>query len=222
MLKIHVVPRSSPTWLDAAELVRVTYRDTYRATIAPDPDAFLIAADAAGTRPDIVSCAGITYASAGPVFSERYLGSRCETAIGERFGHPVDRSRVIEVGALASRGSGAGQEIIRLTPIIAWCLGMEYILCTVTRGLRAALDRASIPFTVLAPADPGVLAPAERTSWGSYYDQEPQVGAIDLRVLAALFAAATGRYSFVRPEVALIGGAPAAPGPREVLTRAGR
>ncbi|WP_232247285.1 thermostable hemolysin [Kitasatospora azatica] len=207
--------RGSAAWLDAGELVRRTYAEAYGARISPDPDAFFLAAAtrADGTRA-IAGCAGCTYASATPFFSERYLDQPIESAIAQRLGTPVDRDRVIEIGPLAGHG-GAGRELIRLTPIIAWSMGMEYLLCTVTGALRSSLERVGITFTPLGPADPDRIDPGQRAAWGSYYDQQPRTGFIELRALAPLFAEATGRYAFLDPEVGLL-----AQG--EVLSRAGR
>jgi hypothetical protein len=109
--------------------------------------------------------------------------------------------------------------MVRLIPIIAWCMGMEYILCTVTARLRDVLQRLDIAFTVLGDADPGRLDPGERAAWGTYYDQSPQVGFIELRVLAPLFAGATGRYAFFEPVVELLTGTTT---PQEVASRASR
>ncbi|MCX4745632.1 thermostable hemolysin [Kitasatospora sp. NBC_01287] len=225
MLRITVVPRATAHWLGARELVRTTYADTYGASVSPDPDAFIIATtqDAEGLD-RITGCAGVSYATTTEFFSERYLDAPVETAIAARLGVPVERSRVVEIGPLAGRG-GAGREMIRLTPIIAWSLGMEYILCTVTDYLRTALQRVGVTFTPLQVADPERLQPGTRDAWGSYYDGRPQTGFIELRALAPLFAEATGRYTFLDPQVGLLSetGGPVAPAAaREVAGRAGR
>ncbi len=200
MLKISVARRLSVPWLAAAELVRKTYARTYEAQVMPDPDRFIVG----HLEGAVIACAGIAYANGGSFFSERYLDAPIDTVLEQRFGAPVDRDRVIEIGALASCCRGSGQEMIKITPLIAWTLGVEYILCTATSGLRDALDSAGIDFTPLGDAAPDGLEPGERLAWGSYYEQQPQVGVIPLRVLSPLFAEATGRYTFLDPEVTLL------------------
>ncbi|MFC8174153.1 thermostable hemolysin [Streptomyces sp. NPDC057242] len=222
MLKISLALRDTDGWHRAGELARTTYAETHAADVKPDPDAFVLAVPSerdpvpGGT---VLACAGCTYAAPDrPFFSERYLGTRIEEAIAARTGTPVDRDRIIEIGALAGPG-GAGRELIRVIPIIAWTMGMEHILCTVTRQLRDLLARLDINYTVLGEADPDHLTPEERAAWGTYYDQRPTVGFIDLARLAGLFAGATGRYAFFAPVVELLTDATT---PREVVGRAGR
>jgi hypothetical protein len=201
MLKISIARRLTANWLSAAELVRETYARTYAAEVMPDPDCFIVGHQGAA----LASCAGIAYADGGPLFSERYLDRPVEQELERRFGVGVDRGRVIEVGALAGSGRGAGQAMIRITPVIAWTLGMEYILCTATSGLRVALQRSGIAFTPFGAADAAGLTPDELQAWGSYYRQQPMVGVISLRGLSPLFAEATGKYAFLDPEVTLLG-----------------
>ncbi|GAA2149814.1 thermostable hemolysin [Kitasatospora kazusensis] len=200
MLKISIARRRSAPWLAAADLVRKTYARTYEAQVMPDPDRFIVGQ----LEGNVIACAGLAPGTGGSFFSERYLDAPIDAVLEQRFGVPVDRDRVIEVGALASCCRGSGQEMIKITPVIAWTLGMEYILCTATAGLREALDSAGIDFAPLGDAEPDGLEPGERLAWGSYYEQKPQVGVISLRVLSTLFADATGKYAFLDPEVTLL------------------
>jgi hypothetical protein len=201
-VKIRVAQRNSPLWTGAGHLARQIYSRAYGAEINPSPDNFIVAhqdrwsADGDG----LSACVGITRADDRPFFSERYLDAPIDVVIGRQFGDTVDRSRVVEVGALAGRERGAGQEMVRITPVISWYMGMEYILCTTTVALRRVLERAEIAFVPIDDADPVVLDAAERRAWGTYYDQEPQVGVISLRNVSGLFAEMTGRYSFLEPE----------------------
>ncbi|MGP8296642.1 thermostable hemolysin [Streptomyces inhibens] len=197
-MQIDLAHRSTSSWLLAADLAHDVYAQAYGADVAPRPDSFIVArparhgAEEPG-RP--LACAGLTYGRDQALFSERYLDTGIEAAVLTHLGVTVDRRRVVEVGALATRRASVGRELIRATPIIAWCLGMEYILCTVTSNLISMLGRAGICFVPFGPADPRRLTPAEAARWGTYYDHEPQVGVIALNALDRLFSDATGRYS---------------------------
>ncbi|GLW71410.1 thermostable hemolysin [Kitasatospora phosalacinea] len=211
-MKIALARAMTSKWLAASELARDIYRKTYGATVLPAPDAFIVAEPADPPGPgaaddgeQMLACAGLTFGTDRPLFSERYLDRPVEDEIAERFGARPDRRRVVEVGALATRQRSVGGEVIRATPIVAWCLGMEYILCTVTSSLVVGLDRAGIEFTPFGPADPDRLDPGDDARWGSYYDHKPQVGVIQLNSLHRLFSAATGRYLFTDMELNLIG-----------------
>ncbi|MER5640339.1 thermostable hemolysin [Kitasatospora sp. NPDC002227] len=227
-MKIRVAQRNTPLWSGAGRLARQIYSRAYGAEINPDPDSFIVghheqwSADGTG----ISACVGITRAGERPFFSERYLEDPIETVIGKQFGDSVERSRIVEVGALAGRERGAGQEMVKITPVISWYMGMEYILCTTTVALRRVLERAEIGFVPVDDADPVVLGPEERRAWGTYYDQEPQVGVISLRNVSGLFAEMTGRYSFIEPDPLGEPGSPTGPGSgphtyEEVLSGAG-
>jgi hypothetical protein len=197
-VQIDLAHRSSSSWLDAADLAREVYAQAYGADVAPRPDSFIVARPACGGAAEPcppLACAGLTFGRDQELFSERYLDTGVEAAALKHLGVTVDRRRVVEVGALATRRASVGRELIRATPIISWCLGMEYILCTVTRSLITTLGRTGICFVPFGPAEPGRLSPDEAARWGSYYDQEPQVGVIALNALDRLFSDTTGRYS---------------------------
>ncbi|MEW9519866.1 thermostable hemolysin [Streptomyces tubercidicus] len=197
-MQIDLAHRSTSSWLDAADLAREVYAQAYGADVAPRPDSFIVARPACGAAEEPcapLACAGLTFGRDQELFSERYLETGVEDAALARLGASVDRRRVVEVGALATRRASVGRELIRATPIIAWCLGMEYILCTATRSLITTLERTGISFVPFGPADPRRLTPDEAARWGTYYDQEPQVGVIPLNALNRLFSDATGRYS---------------------------
>ncbi|GES32490.1 thermostable hemolysin [Streptomyces angustmyceticus] len=197
-MQIDLAHRASSAWLDAADLASEVYAQAYGADVAPRPDSFIVARPACGGAAEPcppLACAGLTFGRDQELFSERYLDTGIEDAALAHLGVTVDRRRVVEVGALATRRASVGRELIRATPIISWCLGMEYILCTVTRSLITMLGRTGICFVPFGPADPGRLSPDEAARWGSYYDHEPQVGVIALNALDRLFSDATGRYS---------------------------
>ncbi|MFE3882957.1 thermostable hemolysin [Streptomyces lydicus] len=197
-MQIDLAHRATSAWLDAADLAREVYAQAYGADVAPRPDSFIVARQACGGAAEPcppLACAGLTFGREQELFSERYLDTGVEAAVLAHLGVTVDRRRVVEVGALATRRVSVGRELIRATPIISWCLGMEYILCTVTRSLITTLGRTGICFVPFGPADPGRLSPDEAARWGSYYDHQPQVGVIALNALDRLFSDTTGRYS---------------------------
>ncbi|GAB3441579.1 hypothetical protein GCM10027570_07850 [Streptomonospora sediminis] len=200
--------RYSEEWVNAAEFAREQYRSRYRADTVPDPDSFVVArvgeAEPTGSthrdRSDgaagIVGCAGLTFHSGVPFFSECYLDAPVEAAASGSLGLSIDRDRVVEVGPLASAGHGYGTELIRLVPILAWCQGMSHILCTVPPALERSMNRLDIRFQPLAPANEDRIPRDQQGRWGTYYDQSPRTGIIALDALMPLFQNCTGRYLF--------------------------
>ena len=202
-MRIKLSRPKTPLWRACVDLVRKRYATEFGADVEPSPDAFLAVCSPESDQV-VAACAGITFASSRPLFSEKYLDEPIEQAIGRKFGAEPARARIVEVGSLASAVQGAGSELMRFTPLFVWCLGMEYILCTSTSTLSGALKRLNIPFTPLQAAERGRLESAQQSRWGSYYEAAPCAGVIPLNGLAALFANATGRYSFFDPEMTLL------------------
>ena len=203
-MKLIIARRSAAVWTYCVELVREKYARNFGAEVNPSPDAF-IAVHAGGTTSDTVSaCAGVTFGSDKPFFSERYLDRDIGHEIEGMFGMRSERQWIGEIGPLASRQDGAGKEIIRLTPVLMWCLGMRYILCTATEPLTKLFRVLKIPFSALHAASGDRLSPAERARWGTYYDARPVVGVIPLNGIATLFSDITGRYAFADPEVTVL------------------
>jgi hypothetical protein len=206
-MKITLVRETSELWSACIQLVRERYAVSFGADVMPRPHAFL-AGCIPGSRAggEVVACAGVTFASSRPFFSERYLDEPVERVIEGRVGERPKREHIVEIGSLASAVPGAGSEIIRFTPVFIWWLGMQYILCTSTATLSSTLKRLHIPFTALGSAEAERLEPAERGRWGGYYESRPSVGVIPLNKIGSLFEHATGRYSFADPEVTLLAG----------------
>lgn len=203
-MKLILVRRPAAMWTYCVDLVRETYARSFGAAVDPNPDAFVAGYSGPAAADAISACAGLSFGSDRPFFSERYLDDEIAAEIERVFGARPDRQRVVEVGPLASRRGGAGKEIIRLTPVITWCLGMRYLVCTATAPLIGVFRHLRIPFSALRPASRDRLAPAERDRWGSYYDTDPVVGVIPLDGIAALFSDTTGRYAFTDPEITLL------------------
>ncbi|MFI7104606.1 thermostable hemolysin [Streptomyces sp. NPDC050161] len=192
-MEIAITAARSPQWHEARDFARESYRAMYGALTAPEPDIFVTVRERADGP--VIACAGLSNAEQGTFFSEHYLKARIEDALTAVSPDPVRRGEVVEVGPLAGAG-GAGQELIRLLPIIAWCQGKRFILATVTDRVRDLMSRLHVPFVPLAPADPAWMDTGERRTWGTYYDHTPTTGAVPLDNIGQLINSSTGRYSF--------------------------
>lgn len=216
-MRITLARRMTDRWLEAAELAREVYRKAYGAEAVRDPDAFvLLDAEQGGTGSGPVpfqACAGLTFGADGPLFSEGYLDRPVEDEIAARLPGRADRRRVVEVGPLATRRPALGREAIRVAPVVAWILGMDYVLCTATTTVMDTFDASGIEFVRFRPADPARLG-AQGRHWGTYYAHGPQVGVIPLNSMPRLFHDTTGRYEFADMHLAVQDG--------EVVAHAGR
>jgi hypothetical protein len=196
-LKIKVVLPSTVDWDHAVQLVSDQFRRSFNAEVEPQPDCFVTGMTPDANGLDIPrACAGVTYSELRTLPSERYLDEPAEVVIGRAEGLTVSRTMLIEVGSLAAGQVHSGTELIRAMPLICWCMGKRYVLCTATRQLRRIFKKVDINFTLLTQPDGSELEEADRLRWGSYYQQGPQTGYIDLAKLASRFDRFTGQYRF--------------------------
>ena len=129
---------------------------------------------------DVLAAAGYRHAQAGPLFLEAYLDEPVETLISAHTGHVVSREGIVEVGHLATNHGGEGRRLIQMLGPYLAAQGCQWVVGTVTKELRALLIRLRVAPLTLGPADPAALG-GEARYWGTYYEHEPVVLAIDLR-----------------------------------------
>ncbi len=197
---------SSDDWSQAVDLVRQKYRRSFGAEVKPNPDCFVVCTADHGVgagASEVVACAGITFSSDARLFSEQYLDEPIERIISRSERRPASRDAIVEVGPLASVEHRAGTELIRAVPILSWCLGKRYILCTITENLMLIFDAVGLNFQPIRGAEAARLGDGERERWGSYYEQRPQTGYIRLDAIADMFARNTGRYRFAALDIRL-------------------
>ncbi len=192
-MQITIESRGSRGYAQGCLLVRDKYRAAFSADVEPRPDCFVLARTSAeSAMPSAV--AGLTYADRGVLFSERYLDAPIERLIGDREGALVHRAEVMEIGSLASTELHAGTELMRSLPMLAWCLGQRYSICTATQQVRRMFSKLDMEFTALSVAGVERLAPETRDTWGDYYSKQPMTGYACVARMTRAFGAATGRY----------------------------
>ena len=131
----------------------------------------------------LLAALGIRPAAGSELFLETYLDTVVEQCLAARSGHPIDRSRLVEVGNLASaHGGGARALIITLTAYLQGA-GYEWAVFTATPKVRNNFAKLGIELIHLAPADGQRLGP-DLADWGSYYDQAPLVVAANVAASA--------------------------------------
>jgi hypothetical protein len=205
-MKIKVTSQGTSDWESAVRIVRDKYRRAFEAEVQPTPDRFVVcfARGVDQAKSNAMACAGITFGATRSLFSECYLNQPAHLAIQDADGlDALPRDSVVEIGSLASSGRFAGTELVRALPLLCWCLGKRYILCTATHPLRKLFGQVGIEFVTLCRADPERLNERDRIAWGAYYAQDPETGYIGLAKMLGQFARHTGRYSFFNPVIEL-------------------
>jgi len=127
---------------------------------------------------DLVAAFGLRKAEESPLFLEQYLEAPIETVFSRRFHRTITRSQITEIGNLAvSNPRNAGVLIAHVIQH-SLDLGLEWGVATAHHSLQNGLVKGGRDIYALQAADPANLDPAEFASWGSYYNNLPQVVAI--------------------------------------------
>lgn len=127
---------------------------------------------------ELVAAFGLRKAECEPLFLEQYLETPIESVLSNRFNKAITRNQITEIGNLAvSNPRNAG---VLIAHVIQHSLdiGVEWCVATAHHRLQNGLIKGGRDVYALAAADKNRLAPTELASWGSYYENQPQVVAI--------------------------------------------
>jgi hypothetical protein len=120
------------------------------------------------------AAAGYAAAGAQQLFLEQYLDRPIEQALGAAVGRPIARGGIVEVGNLAAISAGMARALIPQLARHLHRMGYRWVAFTATCALRNSFQRLGLKPLPIAVADRARLAD-RGLSWGSYYDQDPQV-----------------------------------------------
>jgi hypothetical protein len=112
--------------------------------------------------------------SVKPLFLEQYLTASIETEISRLTHKTVDRNTIAEVGNLTSVHRGTSQLLFVLTIAILHEAGFEWSVFTATKQVQHLLGRLNLVTITVCEANPDKLIDGKQ-SWGSYYDDRPNV-----------------------------------------------
>ncbi len=136
----------------------------------------------------LVAACGLRPAAAGTLFLEQYLDHSADIALNRATDTNTDRKKIIEVGNLSVSRAGYARHFVAWLTRHLHDSGMHWALFSAVPALRNNFLRLGIPMITLAPADPDRLPGNVRASWGSYYDQHPQVTAVHVATAYATLA----------------------------------
>ena len=138
----------------------------------------------------LVAACGLRPAATGALFLEQYLDHSVDIALNHATGANAERETIIEVGNLSVSRAGYARHFVAWLTRHLHDSGMHWALFSAVPALRNNFLRLGIPMITLAPADPERLTGNVRASWGTYYDQHPQVTAVHV---ATAFATLAGK-----------------------------
>ncbi|MCC2617084.1 thermostable hemolysin [Aestuariibacter halophilus] len=125
----------------------------------------------------IQAALGVRSARQG-LFVEQYMPDNVEQTLAQH-GIDAQAEQVAEIGNLHSRSSAYTLPLLLVTGMALHQAGIEHLVFCATPKVARLLERRGLSLVRLCPADPRKLLPSD-DHWGSYYDSNPQVIALDL------------------------------------------
>lgn len=129
---------------------------------------------------DLAAACGLRQAATGPMFLEQYLERPADEMLGEKTGTATKRRSMMEVGNLAIARPGYARHLVFWLTMHMRNAGMQWVLFSAVPALLNNFRRLGVPLLILAPADPAKISAEVRATWGTYYDQRPQVTAVNV------------------------------------------
>lgn len=174
-IKATTSDRNAPDRREIEQFIHDVFAKTYGANVQYFMPQLVSLRDENG---ELVAAFGLRKADESPLFLEQYLDAPIEIVLSNRFNRTISRHQITEIGNLAvSNPRNAG---ILIAHIIQHSLdmGLEWGVATAHHSLQNGLVKGGRDVFALQAADPMRLHPAERATWGSYYNNPPQVVAI--------------------------------------------
>lgn len=126
----------------------------------------------------LVAAFGLRKADESPLFLEQYLDKPIETLLSQRFNKQITRNQITEIGNLAVANPRNAGVLIAHVIQHSLDIGVEWCVATAHHSLQNGLIKGGRDVYTLQAADKNLLSYDEQASWGSYYDNPPQVVAI--------------------------------------------
>ena len=129
----------------------------------------------------LLAVSGLRKSSESPFFLERYLDEPVEQVIAKKTAAKVRRDRIIEIGNLAVSRPIYTKLLMAALSAYLYSTDTEWIVFSALPVVRNAVAKMDHEMLVLADATIEEIAFEDRSDWGSYYEQHPQVIALRLK-----------------------------------------
>ncbi len=126
----------------------------------------------------LIAACGIRNAGTERLFLENYTDKPIEQLLSERAGVKVQRSDIVEIGNYSVAEMGLSRLLICAIFNQLHATSKQWAVFTAIQLVRNALIKQNIFPKILCDANIDRLPPEDRSEWGSYYEQNPQVMAI--------------------------------------------
>ena len=164
--------------LEAKLFIKDIYHKYYQAKIGINYPTLMAILD---KNNNILSAVGFRFADDQDLFLEQYLGGKIEDVLSDKYQKNISRNQIVEVGSLASAGSGMSKFLFIALAAYLRKMGYYYTAMTGTSKLRTSFKKLNLKPITLCGAKKDKLINKD-DDWGSYYDSDPKVlaGNIDI------------------------------------------
>lgn len=128
----------------------------------------------------LIAACGLNPASQGRLYLEHYLEQTIESLLRQKFGTPVRRDTIFEVGNLAADTAGAGRLMFAALVQLLRENAQDWVVFTGTIKLRNSFRHLHLKPVELVEARADKIG-SDASDWGSYYRCRPWVMAGDLQ-----------------------------------------
>ncbi len=155
--------------------IKAVYRRIHQAEIQQFMPIFLSLLD---PLDQLLAICGIRHGDHGPLFLEQYLDDPIEQLLSSHIGSQVSRQHIVEVGNLAVASPAHIRSLLASLNAHLHSTQVDWVVFTGINTLYNSLRKLNIPMHILGKADLGRLPDTQHAAWGSYYQANPQVIAV--------------------------------------------
>ena len=126
----------------------------------------------------LIAACGLQSAANERLFAENFLDQPMETVLSEHTGSPVKRGDIVEIGNFSVAEPGMARHLITAINNQLYDTSNQWGVFTAVPMLRNAFIKLGMHPKILGVADKSRLPPEEQAEWGSYYEQNPKIMAV--------------------------------------------
>jgi len=131
----------------------------------------------------LLAALGLRPAASDRLFLEHYLKQPVEQELDQAlspFQIQVPRDKIMEVGNLAADHTGGGRWLIIALTAYLQGAGYDWVVFTALPALRNSFSKLGLHMVPLGEARKDHLPVEQQPDWGCYYDDKPQVMAVNV------------------------------------------
>ncbi|MCB9987847.1 MAG: thermostable hemolysin [Rhodospirillales bacterium] len=172
---IDITGRFEPDRERVEDFIKGIYAQSYGADISVEYPMLMSVRDEDGR---ILAAVGFRYAACESLFLEQYTGAPIESILD------APRAQIVEIGNLASAGSGASIFLYAALASYLDFKGIRYATVTGTDFLHRSFEKLGLEPQRICAADVTALHKGGQ-NWGTYYNANPRVlaGSVDKSVI---------------------------------------